>query len=228
LWPGGIHLAQTFDTLGWIFRDLRDAPRLAEGLFGLKVPEVKAFEARVGVIAESFLHDCDAAVLSGFEKCKEMLTGAGAQVLSFAASGWDDAMSIYAPIQASEAAAIHVGPTGGDFSVFPKPIDERLAWGASLTKDEIDKQRKRHGEFRSGIHELFRSFDFLMMPCSPISKLEAGKDHTKTRAQILRYTVPFSLAGTPVVTLPLLGGVGMQLAAAREKDSQLLAFAAAI
>ena len=34
LWQGSMHLAESFDTLGWIFRDLRDAPILAEGLFG--------------------------------------------------------------------------------------------------------------------------------------------------------------------------------------------------
>src|SRR5579862_4033834 len=33
LWRGGVHLAQSFDTLGWLFRDLRDAPLLAEALF---------------------------------------------------------------------------------------------------------------------------------------------------------------------------------------------------
>src|SRR5258708_4113302 len=38
LWRGGIPLAQSFDTLGWIFRDLHDAALLAEGLFGLSVP----------------------------------------------------------------------------------------------------------------------------------------------------------------------------------------------
>ena len=30
---------------------------------------------------------------------------------------------------------------------------------------------------------LFRSFDFLMMPCSPVSKLEAGKDHFYANAK---------------------------------------------
>ncbi len=56
LWRGGIHLAQSFDTLGWIFRDLRDAPLLAEGLFGLSVPPETGFQVCIGVIAPEFLH----------------------------------------------------------------------------------------------------------------------------------------------------------------------------
>jgi Asp-tRNA(Asn)/Glu-tRNA(Gln) amidotransferase A subunit family amidase len=238
LWTGGMHLAPSFDTLGWIFEDLRDAPLLAEGLFGLKVPnesgrsepalEVPHFHAKIAAIAKGFLHDCDANVLSAFAACQGLLAESGAEVHSFEAAHWEEALSIYAPIQASEAAAIHSPKTGGDFSRFPSPIGERLAWGASLTADEVRRQRLRHAEFCESVDALFRSFDFLMMPCSPISKLEAGKDHTQTRSKILRYTTPLSLAGNPVVTLPFPGGAGVQLAAARGEDARLLAYSAVI
>ena len=188
--------------------------------------EVPHFHVKIGAIAEEFLHDCDANVLSAFRACKRLLAESGAEVHSFEGASWEDALSIYAPIQASEAAAIHSARTGGDFSHFPSPISERLGWGASLSADEIGRQRLRHAEFRETVDALFRSFDFLMMPCSPISQLEAGKDHTQTRSKILRYTTPWSLAGTPVVTLPFPGGAGIQLTAARGEDARLLAYSA--
>src|SRR5271170_2639285 len=34
-WSGAAHLAPSFDTLGWLFRDLRDAPLLAHALLGV-------------------------------------------------------------------------------------------------------------------------------------------------------------------------------------------------
>ena len=43
---------------------------------------------------------------------------------------------------------------------------------------------------------------------------------------MLRYTVPESLAGVPVVTLPTDTGAGVQLIAARGADARLLAYAA--
>jgi len=238
LWRGGVHLAQSFDTLGWIFRDLRDAPLLAEALFGLQFSResnfrVRNFQAppkvqvRIGAIATEFLNDCDANVLAGFASCQEFLRASGADVQSFDAAYWDDALSIYAPIQAHEAAGIHAS-TGADYSCFPAPINERLAWGASLSFEEVNQQRQRHAEFRARIDALFQSFDFLILPCSPVSKLEAGKDHTQTRPKILRYTTPLSLAGTPVVTLPFPGGAGIQLSALRGQDARLLAYAAAL
>ncbi len=228
LWAGGIHLAQTFDTLGWVFRDLRDGPLLGEGLFGLEVPAVLYSHIGIGFVAGEFLHDCDENVRQAFETCKQILGKSGAELFSFAANHWDDAASIYAPIQASEAAAIHAKVTGGDFSVFPAPINERLAWGASLKRAELELQRARHSEFRSRVESLFASFDFLILPCAPMSRLEAGKDHATTRTRILRYTIPLSLAGTPVVTIPFSGGAGVQLAAPRGEDARLLAYAAAL
>ena len=237
LWRGGVHLAQSFDTLGWIFRDLRDAPLLVEGLFGLQIPRENNFRApnvqappnlqvRIGAIAREFLHDCDANVLAAFASCHELLRASGADVQSFDAAYWEDALSIYAPIQASEAAAIHAKRTGGDFSHFPPPIKERLVWGTSLAAEEISRQRQRHQEFRDRVDTLFQSFDFLVLPCSPISKLEAGKDHTQTRSTILRYSTPLSLAGTPVVTVPFPNGAGIQLSAPRGEDARLLAYSA--
>lgn len=228
LWAGGVHLAQSFDTLGWIFEDLRDGPLLAEGLFGLRVPGEAQARVRVGAIGKEFLQDCDANVLSAFVTCQQMLSEAGATVESFAAADWENAFSIYAPIQASEAAAIHREATGGDYSCFPAPINERLAWGAGLSAEEVERQRERHAEFRTGVDALFERFEFLLMPCSPTSKLEAGADHTQTRGRILRYTTPLSLAGTPAVTIPFADGAGMQLAAARGEDARLLAYAAMI
>jgi len=64
------------------------------------------------------------------------------------------------------------------------------------------------------------------LPCSPLGQLRAGEDQTETRSRILRYTVPLSIAGTPVLSLPFAGGAGMQLAAPRGADRRLLAYAA--
>jgi len=73
-------------------RDLRDAPLLAEGLFGLQVPRESNFrvgnfqappkvQVRIGAIATEFLNDCDAKVLAAFASCKQSLAASGAELL---------------------------------------------------------------------------------------------------------------------------------------------------
>jgi aspartyl-tRNA(Asn)/glutamyl-tRNA(Gln) amidotransferase subunit A len=105
--------------------------------------------------------------------------------------------------------------------------------GASLTDEDLDSLRARHAQFRAAIATQLAPFDFLILPSAPINRLPAGQDYTQARAGILRYTIPFSLAGLPVVTLPgeLIGapsGTGIQLAAPQFEDATLLAYVASL
>jgi aspartyl-tRNA(Asn)/glutamyl-tRNA(Gln) amidotransferase subunit A len=201
---------------------------LAKGLFDLDVPEwLTRNDVTIGCVAEEFLRDCDANVLEQFALWRAKL-GRVARIVSVDSAFWEEAMEIYAPIQAFEAAAFHGPQTGGNFSVFERGIAERLAWGASLSESEIAERRSRRAAFRTRMDALLRECDFLIAPCAPVSRLLAGTDQTDARKKILRYATPFSLAGVPVVTLPGAGGAGVQLVAARGADVLLLAFAAGL
>jgi Asp-tRNA(Asn)/Glu-tRNA(Gln) amidotransferase A subunit family amidase len=231
LWRGGVHLAPSFDTLGLVFRDLRDAPLLAEALFSLNVPqatETSNRNVRIGRVSDDFLTDCEQIVLDGFKDCQNRLTETGARIVPLDSSFWSEAMEIFAPIQAHEAAEIHAKKTGGDFSHFEASIAERLNWGASIPAEELQRLRERHAAFRTKMDALLRQHQFLILPCAPVARLNAGADHTDARRKILRYTTPASLAGVPVVTLPAPDGAGIQLVAARGSDARLLAFAASL
>jgi Asp-tRNA(Asn)/Glu-tRNA(Gln) amidotransferase A subunit family amidase len=92
----------------------------------------------------------------------------------------------------------------------------------------VEQLRQRCAAFRERIDALLCEHDFVIAPCAPVGRLAAGVDHTGSRRLILRYTTPMSLAGVPVVTLPGLGGAGVQLVAARGADARLLSYAAAL
>jgi Asp-tRNA(Asn)/Glu-tRNA(Gln) amidotransferase A subunit family amidase len=221
-WEGGFHLAASFDTLGWLFRDLRDGPALAAAL--LDVPVVAAPQGvTIAAVGEAYLHDCEPAVLEMYRGWQTELLRNGAQIRVFEPDFWIDSREIFGGIQAHEAAAVH----RGYFEHFEPTIRDRLAWGASLSAATVEDLRKRHVVFRGLMDQLLQQHDFLMLPCAPMSALPVGADHSATRLKILRYTTPASLAGTPAVTLAAKGG-GVQLVAARGSDARLLAFAAGL
>jgi Asp-tRNA(Asn)/Glu-tRNA(Gln) amidotransferase A subunit family amidase len=225
LWRGGVHLAPTFDTLGWLFEDLRDAPLLAEALFALRaLPETEP-RFRIGCVSDEFSYDCDAQVLAGFAEWKRKISESAASIIPADTGYWEEAPEIYAAITAHEAAAIHGAKTGGDFSHFPAVIAERLAWGASISADEIEKVRARHARFRERADLQLREFDFFLAPCGALHELAVGIDHAESRRAILRYTTPLSLVGAPVVTLPTASGAGVQLISPRNSDTRLLGYA---
>ncbi len=221
LWDGGVHLAPSFDTPGFLLRDPRDAEPIAAALFGV-IPMEGPHTARIGFVDDAFFPDATDQVLEGYARWRQKLLPAE----SFDPTWWHTSREIFAGIQAHEAASLHAG----HFDQFEPSIAQRLHWGASLTEVEVADLRARHASFRASMAELFASFDLLMLPCAPVSTLVAAEDQSETRAAILRYTTPFSLAGVPVITLPgeLIGaprGTGVQIAAAAGEDAMLLAFA---
>jgi aspartyl-tRNA(Asn)/glutamyl-tRNA(Gln) amidotransferase subunit A len=218
-WRGGAHLAQSFDTMGCLFRDLADAPLVA----WLFAPEknVRAMEfTRFASVDDGFLHDCEPEIIDGLHATALGLEALGLRSARIDATWWADSFEIFAPIQAWEAARIHAGY----FDRFEPSIRERLEWGARIGADELAALRQRHEVFRERIDELLATHELLLLPAAPVARLAAGANHSKTRARLLRYTTPFSLAGVPVLTIPCAAG-GMQLAAARGADEALLQLA---
>ena len=107
-WEGGFHLAVSFDTLGWLFRDLRDGPALAAAL--LDVPVVAAPQGvTIAAVGEAYVHDCEPAVLEMYRGWQTELRGNGAQIRVFEPDFWTDSREIFGGIQAHEAAAVHRG-----------------------------------------------------------------------------------------------------------------------
>jgi aspartyl-tRNA(Asn)/glutamyl-tRNA(Gln) amidotransferase subunit A len=221
-WRGGAHLSESFDTMGWLFRDLEDAPLLAAPFAPAKTAPAQPF-TRFAFVADPFLHDCEPAVQESFRRMIRELEGMGLEARCIDVNWWSDSVEIFAPIQASEAARLHAG----HYDRFEPAIRDRLKWGASLKPDEIAVLRKRQADFCARMDDLFATHGLLLLPSIPVARLAAGADHSQTRARLLRYTSPVSLPGVPAIAIPCSHG-GMQIAAGREADESLLELAAQI
>jgi Asp-tRNA(Asn)/Glu-tRNA(Gln) amidotransferase A subunit family amidase len=221
-WRGAIHLAQSFDTMGWLLRDLEEAPLLGS-FFALRERLDRHAFTRFGIVTDEFLYDCEPDVIAGYSETIADLKALGLHPKTLDIAWWAESSDIFAPIQAWEAAGLHAG----HFAEFETSIRERLEWGARITPNEIASLRQRHAEFKVRMDELFAERELILLPAAPVARLAAGVDHSNTRRKLLRYTTPFSLAGVPAVTIPCRAG-GMQLAAARDEDEALLQLAAVI
>jgi Asp-tRNA(Asn)/Glu-tRNA(Gln) amidotransferase A subunit family amidase len=220
-WTGGYHIAPSFDTIGWLFRDLRDAPTLAHALFRLPAGRPAVAQPAVGVLTGDLVARCDSIVRESLAEWQQRLARASTRVEPVSPSFWSLATDIYAPIQACEAAKLHAG----FFRRFDSAIAARLEWGASIGENEIRVLRFGQKAFSRNMASLFERFDFLLAPATPVSGLLAGADHSGLRSAILAHTTPASVAGLPAVVLPSRH-CGVQLMAARHDDRRLLAFSA--
>ena len=231
-WRGGYHLAESFDTFGWLFRHLADAPLLGSlfdsSLFGGVEATNRRPPTTFAVVPDAFLHDCDPLIVANLRRCQASLEALGLTAQTINVDWWADSREIFAPIQASEACRHHAG----HFDQFEGSIRQRLTWGQSLAPADVIRARQRHAEFRDRMDDLLATYSLLLLPAAPVTRLAAGADHAETRPRLLRYTTPLSLSGMPVLSLPYFENGrpagGMQLAAAREDDARLLALAAAL
>ena len=224
-WRGGAHLAESFDTFGWLFRDLEDGPMLGS-IFGKTDPASSRMPSTFAMIDNAFLFDCEPEIMANMLQCQTALESLGLTVTTIKVDWWDESREIFAAIQASEAARYH----HGHYAEFEASIRQRLEWGDSLSDETLLQLRRRHSEFRDRMDALLDEHALLMLPAAPVARLEAGADHSQTRPRLLRYTAPVSLAGMPAVTIPFSDhgkpAGGMQLIAAREDDARLLAISA--
>jgi aspartyl-tRNA(Asn)/glutamyl-tRNA(Gln) amidotransferase subunit A len=220
-WEGGKHLAESFDTIGFLFRHLEDALLLGETIFELPTPRTAPRFQKIGVVEGNFLRDAEPEVIAGAAGWSRILEQGGFSLENFAPIDWEEALEVFRPLQASEAAKIHAG----NFDKFEPEIGARLEWGASLTQNELDMLRERRDLFVQRMQEIFSLYDLLLLPIAPIARLENGLDHRPARDRVLRYTTPVSVAGLPCLALPNRVG-GTQLVAPHGADRELLQLAA--
>ncbi|MBV9874187.1 MAG: hypothetical protein JO025_05625 [Verrucomicrobia bacterium] len=217
-WIGGYHLAESFDTIGFLFRHLKDLQLLGKAILKIATEPDPGGITRIGLVNPSFYSDAEPEIIAGLQKWKAHFRDC--EFETFDGSVFAEALDITRPIQAHEAAGYHAG----HFDEFEKPIAERLHWGESLPEEEIKELRRLRLAFNERIGALFDQFDFVLLPVAPVSSLENGADHGPVRDKILRYTTPGSVAGLPCLALPNEKG-GCQLLGPSGGDAKLLAFA---
>ena len=218
-WIGGYHLAESFDTIGFLFRHLKDAQLLGKAILEIASEPDPGGIIRIGLVNAAFYSDAEPEIIAGLQKWREHFPNC--EFETFDSSFFNEALDISRPIQAHEAAGYHAG----HFDEFEKPVADRLRWGSSLAEEEIKELRRRRLAFNQRIDALFDQFDFLLLPVAPVSSLENGADHGPSRDKMLLYDAPGSVAGLPCLALPNEKG-GCQLLGPSGGDAKLLAFAA--
>jgi aspartyl-tRNA(Asn)/glutamyl-tRNA(Gln) amidotransferase subunit A len=218
-WIGGYHLAESFDTIGFLFRHLKDARLLGKAILEIASEPDLGETIRIGLVDATFYSDAEPEIIAGLQKWREHFPNC--EFETFDGSFFDEALNIFRPIQAHEAAGYHAG----HFDEFEKPVVDRLRWGSSLPEEEIKALRQRRLGFNQRVGALFDQYDFLLLPVAPVSSLENGADHGPSRNKLLRYGAPGSVAGLPCLALPNKKG-GCQLLGPSGGDAKLLAFAA--
>ena len=230
LWPteGVLPLSQTCDHAGPLARDVQTVVRVQEALSGQDIPLQSWKGLRVGLWNPAGWLDnhSEAGLLETARKVEAL--GATLHTVDL-----PDMLDAYSDIVQSEAATVHAAALALQKPGFSAGTLALLRRGAALEPGVVAAARDRRERYGALLTEQMSGLDLLLAPAVPTPAPVTGQDsvdiaegNVLLRVAVLRLTVPFSMLGWPVLTLPspTVDGlsVGVQLVGRPGDDTRLL------
>lgn len=221
------------DTVGLLVRAVEDAGLLLPLLAGgdsahadawqlhlpLALPDWAPGQVRAGVVADLAALGTDRQVIDAFALAMERALPAFGQVQPVALE--------LAPLQVAQTrrAALllmeaEILAAHGDEVAHGSPrLRGLLEFARRKTAVDYARADRLLDQHVARIRRLFEQFDVLLLPAVPAPPPLLGGDEP---ANLADFTALASLAGCPALSLPLAGGMGLQLVGAPRSDLRLL------
>lgn len=222
---GGIPLSWSMDTVGPMARTVGDAAALLQVMAGQDprdptthggaVPDyLTALEGglkglRIGVPHNEFMALMEPEVGAAIQDALGVLKQGGATLIDVRFPPLAPVVGAHRAIIFSEAAAAHedlIRSRAGEFSDEVRPL---LQSGLFITATQYLAAQQARRNTIAAYRELWRSFDVLVTPTSPIAAPPIGATTARLGEQdvplvraFLDLTLPFNLTGQPALSLP--------------------------
>lgn len=195
----GYPLAQSFDTPGFFTANAPDLSVTIDALLPAAEPAVRAPRG-----AWMTLPGLDPAVETVFTRAASSF----AEPLSV---DWCErlrllfapAAELYAVLGGGETWRIHQPFYDRYRDRYDPNVRARIDRARTLTEAEIARAQANRDAIATAWAELFRTFDFIVLPSSPCAAPTKSDCTVATRNRILACTVPASMGSLPVLALPL-------------------------
>lgn len=252
---GGIPLSWTMDTVGPLARTVADAAAMLQVMAGpdpndpttqrIPVPDFSAGlkqgmkGVRIGVPHNVFMEAMEPDVASAMLEAIKVLKDAGAKVVDVRFPPIDAVVGAHRAIIFSEATAAHermVRTRAAELSDGVRPL---LQAGFFLNAAQYLAGQQARRKIVAAYRELWRTFDVLVTPTSPIAAPAIGATTVRLGGEerplvrvFLDATLPFNLTGQPALSVPCgfsKGGlpIGLQLVGRPFEEAMLLRVGAA-
>ncbi len=191
-------LAPSFDTAGWFTTTAADLLHAHGALVGWR----EAAREPRGVYLT--WPDLDPAVEEACAQAAARIAApADRDLQRDLLAGFTLAAGAYSTIVAHEGSHGHREWFARYRDRYDPSVRARLESGAALTAAQIDAAHATIADVRRRWTQVFLGYDFLVMPVAPCAALTKAECTPANRQRILALTAPASVAGLPVLTLPV-------------------------
>lgn len=163
--------------------------------------DVKGRKIALGV--GKFIETSEPEILEGIRAAAKVFDTLGCNVQEVDISWLREAAVANKIMTQSDGAAVHRDRLREHPELFGEDIRRRLEDGASTSSTDYILARRTQAEIRKRFEQFFESYDFLILPATPIAAPTIeGHDAVEQAARLTRFTAPFNLAGLPALSVP--------------------------
>ncbi|MFP7832648.1 AtzH-like domain-containing protein [Marisediminicola sp. LYQ134] len=231
---GLLPLAESFDTVGWLTRDLETLMLAARATLG----DVAAREAtsaprvsRTLAVSPALLALADPASRAGVAAVIDAWTAAGITVDEIDVPDVDGMFEAFRTVQGIEAWRTHGAWIADHPRALGAEISARFAWASRFSSADEVRGRDDVASYRAELDERLAGRTLVLPSASSAAPLASATpdENEVTRAGTLRLTCVAGILGAPAVSMPLVetesGPVGVCVVGPRSSDLDLLEFA---
>ncbi|MDR2676406.1 MAG: amidase [Opitutaceae bacterium] len=207
---GAFPLAPGFDTPGWLTRTASDMLAVNRALLG--APAAAAARPPRGCFLDlaALGLALDAATAGAVrEAARRLAPPADRATRDQFAGAFRGALEAYSILQSTEAFAVHAAWLDRHRGYYSAAVWALIDRGRHWTRAQRAAARRRRATIRALFREYFRGRDFLVMPATPFPALTKSCCTPENRNRLLTLNAPASLAGLPVLALPVALGGGL-------------------
>jgi Asp-tRNA(Asn)/Glu-tRNA(Gln) amidotransferase A subunit family amidase len=231
-----VSLAPSFDTVGWITRDLDVLDKVAEVFFddthidNAHFPQRTLQDTKIGFAQElaqqcEFPEALEAAYHNMVPSPCMLETGLSSDLLS-------KASETFRTLQGYEIWQTHGQWITEKSPTFAPDIQDRFNWCTTITKQQHQEAQKNQHNFMSHINHLFTQCDVIFLPTTPGAAplIDTPSDILATyRNTLMKLTCIAGLCGLPQLHIPLSinlhAPMGFSLIGQKNHDKQLIKIA---
>lgn len=232
-------LSPSCDHIGPLTKSIWDARLLTETMAGRRLQAERLDAAPVLWVPRRFLRDrLTADMQAAFQDLIVKAGRAGASIKEISVPALDTALDVYSLIVRAEAAALHCSNPANTPSGLSPALAEQLSLGRRIAACDYLDAKRRQQDLTNALIGVFnkQTQGAIVLPsaagAAPLRGSTCVRLTTRTasnREAQMSLTVPFSLAGLPVLSMPFASAahlpLGLQVVTGPNDDAKAFAIA---